>query len=598
MPLQQNGLYALAILLCIPTQVAASEINQTTSYAKQNAYYCKLATNAGLKPAPVALDHFRLHNIHRGIADLYGDGTLEMVFGASDETFSLERAKGHYQQHWPAWVYEGNEARSRKAHQYAFYSPDREFKLPDGTRYLNARTILTQDFNGDGVDDLAFAIWGTDYEPYLPKRNEILLSSPEGYKAKYLPGSANFGHGASAGDLDNDGDIDLLVTGANNSFSRSPVYRYLNDSRGNFQISKLTNLPNTYVASLFDVDGDNNLDLFLSKLVNQTSTLQLYWGRGNGTFEDQPVSIFRDEWLSKAKAYKRGKNDTYIRYRHRSFSEPVFADTDNDGHLNIIIPSNMDLHFSLFDLELDGREVVSFNEVFRTPEAPNDGMLPELHWLNACDLGGKATDLVYEVFGQPFYGNSAPAALLDFSRADKIVFKNDGKGVFSFYKLENLLFFPTDTKSLLDGFANALGVTSDGYEPTQVYHPNTLDEAHRFLHRSYSNMRRGDQILPFDTLPEVSDRLGFSAVNGGNSAASSSSSTRTWNSEAQVSNRVRCLIAERKGQVESGCPSTQRDEAKSPQKTQPSNNNWNYGAVLSDSAKRILEKRQQKNVSY
>lgn len=538
MPLTHNGLSALALVLCISSPATASEINQTTSYAKQNAYYCKLATSAGMKPTPVALDHFRLHNIHRGIADLYGDGTLDMVFGASDETFSLKRAQKKHQEHWPAWVYAGNEARSRRAHQYAFYSPDHEFKLPDGTRYLNARTILTQDFNGDGVDDLAFATWGTDYEPYLPKRNEILLSSPEGYKARYLPGSANFGHGASAGDLDNDGDIDLLVTGANNSFSRSPVYRYLNDGNGNFQISKLTNLPNTYVVSLFDVDGDHNLDLFLSKIVNQASTLQLYWGRGNGTFENQPISIFHEEWLSTAPPHKRGNNDSFDRYRHRSFSEPVFADTDNDGLLNIIIPSNMDLHFSLFDLELDGREIMSFEEIFRTPEAPNEGMLPELHWLNACDLGGRATDLVYEVFGQPFYGNAAPAALLDFSRTDKVVFKNDGKGVFTFYKLESPIYFDAGYKHLLDSFASFLGVSLQAYEPNQVFYPNNLNEKRRFLHPAYETKRHGDQRLPFDTVPSITTRLGFRAVDGGTRAVSSSAATPASSGLSERAKRI------------------------------------------------------------
>ena len=101
---------------------ADGPINETTSYARHNQYYCRIATEDGLRPNPIGVDHFRMHDISRGVADLYGDGSIEMIFGASDETFSLERADKPPR--WPGWVYEGNDQRSRRVYQYAFYSPE------------------------------------------------------------------------------------------------------------------------------------------------------------------------------------------------------------------------------------------------------------------------------------------------------------------------------------------------------------------------------------------------------------------------------------------------------------------------------------------
>ena len=92
--------------------VAAESINETTSFVQQSRYRCTMATTDGLKPYPIGIDHFRMSSLGYGIADLYGDGTIDMVFGASDETFSIQRvAEGNH----PIWMYEGNEKRSRGA---------------------------------------------------------------------------------------------------------------------------------------------------------------------------------------------------------------------------------------------------------------------------------------------------------------------------------------------------------------------------------------------------------------------------------------------------------------------------------------------------
>lgn len=255
------------------------------------------------------------------------------------------------------------------------------------------------------------------------------------------------------------------------------------------------------------------------------------------------MSISDDLWVSNGPTYSRNESDTYTRNRDRGFYEPAFLDADSDGKLNIIIPSNMDFHFSLFDLELNGREIDGFKEIFRTIDAANSSIIPSMHWVNACDLGGAGTDLVFENFGQSVLGNKFPGAMLDFSRTDKVVFKNDGAGNFEFYKLESPLFFGPEHKRLLTEYANFLGVSIRYYEPDQVYFPNTFNEDNRFLHPAYTDRRYGAQYLPFNTVPEITERLGLEAIDGGIGAASTV--FQKPSAPAQVSDRVRQILLDR-----------------------------------------------------
>ncbi len=303
------------LLLIFNTNVFyASNINNTTSFFKQEKYRCEVATKDGFKPYPLGIDHFRMSPLHNGIADLYDDGYLDMIFGASDETFSIDRiVEGSH----PTFVYEGNEERSRRPFQYAFYSQDDNFKLPKGTKYLNARTILTQDFNGDGIDDLAVTIWGTDYEPYTPARNEILLSSPNGYRADYLPGPAYFNHGGGAGDIDGDGDVDIVMDGSIN-FNYGPIHVYINDGSGNFSYNQINlNKAYTDILALYDLDDDENLDIVAA--VEKHKGLQIFWGKGNGYFTPGADIFSDDDWISEV-SYKRGSKDTYTRFKSWFFS--------------------------------------------------------------------------------------------------------------------------------------------------------------------------------------------------------------------------------------------------------------------------------------
>ena len=89
-----------------------------------------------------------------------------------------------------------------------------------------------------------------------------MLSNPDGtYSTEYLKQFVGFHHSASAGDLDQDGDVDLFVTGFG-------LLILLNDGNGNFidggttQFSnQLSDIGRLNTSEIYDINLDGTLDI-------------------------------------------------------------------------------------------------------------------------------------------------------------------------------------------------------------------------------------------------------------------------------------------------------------------------------------------------
>jgi hypothetical protein len=120
--------------------------------------------------------------------------------------------------------------------------------------YFIVRQVLIEDFNQDGQPDVFFETHGIepDGNPDLfpGEQNGLWLSGPDGkltdVSATHLPQHSDFTHGASVADIDGDSDLDIWANnlGANNV----PAYLMTNDGSGRF----------TAVADLGFGDPDDN----------------------------------------------------------------------------------------------------------------------------------------------------------------------------------------------------------------------------------------------------------------------------------------------------------------------------------------------------
>lgn len=157
-----------------------------------------------------------------------------------------------------------------------------------------APRVISADFNSDGLLDVFIPDFGQDAPPFPGAQNYFIMSSNTGYTATLagMPEELNFTHGASVGDVDNDGDLDLLVNNLNSSTGRS-VQLLINDGTGFFE-EQNQRLPSDFVSEQFngghtwsiieDFNNDGFKDIVLGAWTNQEKTT-LHLNDGSGSFE-------------------------------------------------------------------------------------------------------------------------------------------------------------------------------------------------------------------------------------------------------------------------------------------------------------------------
>ena len=246
-----------------------------------------------------------------------------------------------------------------------------------------ARGIVVGDFDGDGMLDIITAStkYPMGYFRNIGQRQFVDLSHESGL------GQITSAFIISAGDIDNDGDLDLYVS-RNAFFGQMKNIMLENDGQGHF--SDVTDTSGTgnagagFVSAFADYDLDGDLDLFLANLstpipigggaiantYGRNSNI-LYRNRGDGSFEDvseQAGLASVDSHLGAAwgdidedgdpdlyVTTHFGPNHLYINQGDGSFVEVAaqtgvqepwssfsgwFFDYNGDSHLDLLVPSH------------------------------------------------------------------------------------------------------------------------------------------------------------------------------------------------------------------------------------------------------------------
>lgn len=180
---------------------------------------------------------------------------------------------------------------------------------------LSESAVAWGDYDNDG--DLDLAISGNAGYAYL-----TVLYRNDGVSGFTNSGNSLVGaiHGSLAwGDYDNDGDLDLVVTGDANFGLGRITKIYTNNGNGSLSDSgiSLTGVQESSV-SWGDYDNDGDLDLVISGLTGATSTTgitKLYENTGDGNFSE----------------------NTNVSLTDVGYSAVAWADYDNDGDLDLVI---------------------------------------------------------------------------------------------------------------------------------------------------------------------------------------------------------------------------------------------------------------------
>lgn len=249
------------------------------------------------------------------------------------------------------------------------FGPAPKIQQFEGNRRFMPR-LKTMDLNKDGVYEVLFSaeddhllLNGTYGKPspiqfaQISKRGDITF--------KEIGETVSI-HGQGFGDIDNDGDIDIIVwrnayTNINNEDLGSLPILYLNNGNNDFtkansfkQFIGLENLIpmmpygkrknySAIAVDLFDIDGDGNLDIIASSTHTQRAfqeweynhaSTRVYWGSGNGFFD------FEKKYTDLPIDYLNGLSiPGNVTVSPLGFS---YFDYDKDGDFDIVTSSTPD----------------------------------------------------------------------------------------------------------------------------------------------------------------------------------------------------------------------------------------------------------------
>ncbi|MEL7533963.1 MAG: FG-GAP-like repeat-containing protein, partial [Bacteroidota bacterium] len=187
------------------------------------------------------------------------------------------------------------------------------------------------DYDGDGYEDILVTEYAHWWASYLFHNNGDGTFS----KVSAPPITSDKGSnvGATWGDYDNDGDLDLFI--ANNV--RAENHLYQNNGNGSFSAVNAGEVTtyNGYChsASWVDYDNDGFLDLFVADFM-PTRFNQLYHNEGDGTFTTAET--------------------TPIMLEAKSTMSASWGDYDNDGLVDLFVPNTQDDNNSLYHNDGNG----------------------------------------------------------------------------------------------------------------------------------------------------------------------------------------------------------------------------------------------------
>jgi plastocyanin len=166
-----------------------------------------------------------------------------------------------------------------------------------GVNLSNAKGVTTGDVDGDGWVDACFAnAFFTDPPSLYINQGAAnpgfftMASATHGLTVAHSSGAAQFG------DIDDDGDLDLIVGDAYNNGPAAKPHLYFNDGTGFFtQDAPALNAPNKsgqMDVAWVDVDNDGDLDFFgCNKFTNANGSQYLMLNDGTGHFTDVSTLI-------------------------------------------------------------------------------------------------------------------------------------------------------------------------------------------------------------------------------------------------------------------------------------------------------------------
>lgn len=253
-------------------------------------------------------------------ADFNFDGYTDIMFAPSVMT----QPPGGYGSE-PLWFY-------KNSGDNINFEFSNELVIDNHIGTYNAVAGLLGDFNGDGKPDIVYSEGGKDVTFGIGDKPSMLLSKDEGYEMRDISNNSMMYGQAASGDLDNDGDLDVVMGGL------GALTVFINDGQANFTehfqyvdenygyssdnsiielLEPVTSGGGMLNIDLYDVNKDGFLDL-IGGWEAANRQLAIYYGNGQDFTKDRMSLLpYTSGW--------------------ENLMNVNFYDVDDDGNIEIIV---------------------------------------------------------------------------------------------------------------------------------------------------------------------------------------------------------------------------------------------------------------------
>lgn len=255
--------YPSVLLVGVNQDFKANTKTSYNNYIKNNLY---VDFSTVIQKTALNVNYFEDAYNARAYGDFDKDGDLDVVAGASNAYGSNALELEYFR----------NDIFEFKKDQTVF---------SNGTpKMLNARKAIVVDLDNNGWLDVVFVGSGFDRSPYAGEGIKVLMNFNGKFTTKDLNVAQGYYASVTAGDIDNDGDVDLFIT------DTKSISRFLiNDGAGNFK-EDLSIFPGelwgkAYNSSeLYDMNNDGYLDLVVGGNEYDGTKTMIFFGNASGTF--------------------------------------------------------------------------------------------------------------------------------------------------------------------------------------------------------------------------------------------------------------------------------------------------------------------------